>query len=122
MLFYMGRPWVGGFLLQHWSSYAGDDDRGEISFTDFQYIVRRSFPGAWSLGAGPSITYNHQAEAADRLTVPIGLGITKTIRAGKLPMKLRAEVHYSIIRPESYGEVWNVRLQVTPVLKSPFLK
>jgi len=32
------------------------------------------------------------------------------------------EVHYSIVRPESYGEAWNIRLQVTPVIKSPFIK
>ena len=77
-------------------------------------------PKAWSVGAGPSITYNHEAESGDRLTVPIGLGVTKTVRVGKLPMKLRAEVHYSIIRPESYGKAWNIRLQITPVIQSPF--
>jgi hypothetical protein len=122
MLFYMGRPWVGGFLVQHWSSFAGGEDRAETNFTDFQYILRRSFPGAWSVGAGPSITYNHEAESGDRWTVPIGLGVTKTVRVGKLPMKLRAEVHYSVVRPDSYGDAWNIRLQVTPVIKSPFTK
>ena len=54
--------------------------------------------------------------------MPIGLGVTKAVRVGKLPMKLRAEVHYSIVRPESYGEAWNIRLQITPVIKSPFIK
>jgi hypothetical protein len=39
-----------------------------------------------------------------------------------MPVKLRAEVHYSVIRPDSYGEVWNIRLQFTPVIKSPFIK
>jgi len=41
---------------------------------------------------------------------------------GKMPAKQRAEVHYSVIRPEPYGEVWNFRLQMTPVIKSPFIK
>ena len=121
MLFYMGRPWVGGFLVQHWSSFAGGEDRRETNFTDFQYILRRSFPGAWSVGAGPSITYNHEAESGDRWTVPIGLGVTTTVRVGKLPMSLRAEVHYSVVRPDSFGDAWNFRLQVTPVIKSPFI-
>ncbi len=56
------------------------------------------------------------------LTVPIGLGVTKTVRVGKTPMMLRAEVHYSVIRPDTYGDVWNIRLQVTPVIRSPFIK
>ena len=45
-----------------------------------------------------------------------GGSVTKTIRIGKMPAKLRAEVHYSVIRPELYGEEWNFRLQVTPVI------
>ena len=121
MLLNMGRPWVYGFLFQHWSSFAGDDSQ-DTSFTDCQYIIRYMLPNAWSVGAGPSITYDHEAESGDRLTVPIGLGVTKTVRVGKLPVKLRAEVHYSVIRPDSYGEVWNFRLQFTPVIKSPFIK
>jgi hypothetical protein len=122
MLLKMGRPWVYGFIFQHWSSFAGDDGQQDTSFTDFQYIIRYMLPKAWSVGAGPSITYNHEAEADDRLTLPIGLGVTKTVRFGKMPVKLRAEVHYSVIRPDSYGEVWNFRLQFTPVIKSPFIK
>ena len=72
--------------------------------------------------AGPSITYNREADGDDRLTVPIGLGVTKTVRFGKTPVKLRAEAHYSVVRPDSYGEVWNFRLQITPVIPSPFIK
>jgi hypothetical protein len=36
MLFYMGRPWVTGLLVQHWESYAGDSDRDNVSQTDIQ--------------------------------------------------------------------------------------
>ena len=122
MIFHMGRPWVTGLLLQHWSSFAGDDDRSTTRFTDLQYVVRYSLPKAWSIGAGPSITYDWEAESGDRWTVPIGLGVTKTVRVGKLPMKLRAEVHYSGVQPDSYGDAWNIRRQVTPVIRSPFIK
>jgi len=122
MLLKMGRPWIYGFLVQHWASFAGDDDQPDTGYTDFQYIVRYALPHAWSVGAGPSITYNWEADEGDRLTVPIGLGVTKTVLMGKMPVKLRAEVHYSLVRPESYGEQWNIRLQFTPVIKSPFIK
>ena len=122
MLLKMGRPWVYGFIFQHWESFAGDDIRADTGYTDFQYIIRYLLPKAWSMGAGPSITYNREAESGDRWTMPIGLGVTKTVRIGKVPTKLRAEVHYSVVRPDSYGEVWNIRFQVTPVIKSPFIK
>ncbi len=61
-----------------------------------------------------------KADGGERLTFPVGLGVTKTVHLGKMPVKLRAEVHYSIIRPELYGEAWNFRFQVVPVIKSPF--
>ena len=120
MLFWMGKPWVGGVLVQHWSSFAGHEDRDETSRTDIQYIVRRSFPGAVSVGMGPTVTIDWEAESGENLTLPVGLGVTKTVRWGRTPVKLRAEVHYSLVRPDDYGTVWNYRLQVTPVISNPF--
>ncbi len=122
MLFYMGKPWVGGILGQHWNSFAGDSGRDNTGLTELQYIIRRSIPGAMSIGMGPTISYDWEADSDNALTVPIGLGVTKTVRWGKMPFKLRAEVHYSVIQPDDYGTEWNFRLQVTPVIKHPFKK
>lgn len=119
MLFYMGDPWVGGFLLQHWESVEGDENRPDVSKTDLQYILRRSIPGAMSVGMGPTITYDWQADSDNALTLPVGLGITKTVRWGKMPLKLRAEAHYSLVKPDDIGAEWNVRLQITPVIQNP---
>jgi hypothetical protein len=120
MLFYMGRPWVVGALVQHWESYAGDGDRNDVSQTDIQYVVRRGFGSGWSLGMGPTISVDWEADGGDKLTLPIGIGITKTIRIGKTPVKLRFEPQYSIVHPDDYGTVWNFRLQITPVIQNPF--
>ena len=119
MLFHMGKPWTLGVLAQHWSSFAGDDHRDSVSQTDIQYVIRRSIPGAMSIGMGPTVSIDWKEDSDNRLTFPIGLGITKTTRWGKTPVKLRAEVHYSIISPDDFGSTWNFRLQVTPVIKSP---
>ena len=72
-----------------------------------------------SIGMGPTISIDWEADSDNALTLPIGLGVTKTTRWGKLPVKLRAEIHYSVIRPDDYGTEWNFRLQVTPVINSP---
>jgi len=119
MLFHMGKPWTLGVLAQHWSSFAGDDFRDSVSQTDIQYVIRRSIPGAMSIGMGPTISIDWKEDSDNRLTFPIGLGITKTTRWGKIPVKLRAEVHYSIISPDDFGSTWNFRLQITPVIASP---
>lgn len=118
LLIYIKKPWTYGLIFQHWSSFAGDPDRPDVNVTDIQYIFRRSFPGAWSLGMGPNITINWEAEEGNRLTFPIGLGITKTVRWG-IPFKLRIEPQYSIIKPEDYGTEWNIRIQIAPVINRP---
>ncbi len=48
--------------------------------------------------------------------------MTKTVRLGKMPVRMRSEIQYSIIRPESYRESWNFLFQITPVIKSPFIR
>ena len=119
MLFHMGKPWTLGILAQHWESFAGDAHRADTSRTDVQYIIRRSILHAMSIGMGPTITYDWNADSDNALTLPVGLGITKTTRWGRVPVKLRVEVHYSIVKPDDYGTEWNLRLQVTPVISSP---
>lgn len=119
MVFHMGKPWTLGVIAQHWSSFAGDDLRESVKQTDIQYVLRRSIPGAMSIGMGPTITIDWEAESGNRVTFPVGLGLTKTTRWGKTPFKLRVEVHYSVISPDDYGSTWNLRLQLTPVIPSP---
>lgn len=120
MLFYMGRPWVTGLLVQHWESVGGDAARDEVSRTDVQYVIRRGLPRAWSIGMGPTMTIDWKAGSGNKVTLPIGLGVTKTVRVGGVPMKLRLEPQYSVVRPDDFGTTWNIRLQVTPVVPNPF--
>ena len=101
--FKMGKPWTTGVVLQHWWSFAGDDDRADTSRTELQYVFRKALPNAWSIGMGPTVVYDWEADSDNRLTLPIGLGITKTMRIGGVPVKLRFEPQYSIIRPDDFG-------------------
>jgi hypothetical protein len=120
MVFNIGKPWVYGVLAQHWQSYAGDSDRKDTSRTDVQYTIRYALPNAMSIGMGPTITYDWEADSDNALTFPVGVGITKTTRWGQTPVKLRAELHYSVVKPDDYGTEWNFRIQVTPVINNPF--
>lgn len=119
MCFWMGKPWTIGILAQHWWSFAGDDEGHSTSRSDIQYVARRAIPGGWSLGMGPTVSINWNADTGNQVTFPIGLGITKTVRWGSTPWKLRFEPQYSIVRPDHYGVEWNFRIQVAPVIPNP---
>lgn len=120
MLFKFTQNWTVGVLAQHWNSFAGDGDRDDTSQTDIQYVVRRSLGNGWSLGMGPTISIDWEEDSDNRYTVPVGLGLTRTFRIGKIPIKARIEPQYSIVRPDDFGEQWNLRIQFAPVIQSPF--
>jgi hypothetical protein len=120
MLFRFPKPWTFGTLVQHWWSYADDADRPDTNQTDIQYIIRYALSDAWSIGLGPAISIDWRADSDDRWTVPVGLGVTKTVRIGNTPIKLRSEVHYSVIRPETFGIEWTFIFRVAPVIANPF--
>ncbi len=120
LLFRFTKTWTTGVLLQHWESFAGDDDRADTSQTDIQYVVRRNLGNGWSVGMGPTVTVDWEADSGDKVTFPIGLGVTKTLRIGNTPWKFRFEPQYSIVRPDTLGADWNIRIQFAPVIKSPF--
>lgn len=117
------KNWTIGTIIQQWNSYAGDENRSDISRMDIQYIIRKQIKGkGMSVGMGPNISINWNASEGNKLTFPIGLGITKTVKWGNSPWKLRIEPQYSIIKPDNYGALWNLRIQIAPIIKNPFLK
>ena len=122
MILSMGEKWTLGTIIQYWHSIGGDPDRPETSKTDIQYILRKKIPGkAMTIGMGPNISIDWEASEGNKVTFPIGLGITKTVKWGNLPWKLRIEPQYSIIKPDNYGALWNLRIQIAPIIKNPFM-
>ena len=70
---------------------------------------------------GPTIRIDWSKDLKEGLTLPIGLGYTRTVRMGSTPVKMRIEPQYSVIRPDDYASVWNIRFQFAPVIKSLFM-
>ena len=120
MLFHLSKKWTKGLFIQQWWSYAGHSDRDDVSKMDIQYVFRRNL-GTVSIGLGPTVSIDWTKDGKNAVTFPIGLGVTKTIKMGNTPFKLRFEPQYSIVSPDDYGNVWNIRIQIVPVIKSPFL-
>jgi hypothetical protein len=117
LAFYVGERWVVGGILQHWWSYAGDDDRDDVSLTDFQYILRYRISKTVSIGCMPNIQYNWET---DSLTLPVGLGVDKLFMVGKLPVKIGVEAYYNTVNePDALQNDWHARIFMIPVLPSP---
>lgn len=115
---YLGEKWKVGGLLQNYISYAGDGDRDDVAVSNLQYLMYYSLSDTVSIGAGPNIIANWEADNDERWTVPIGMGINKTFQVGKVPVRVGLEFHYNVIRPDTVGADWDLRFFVIPAVPS----
>ena len=116
---YLGKTWKYGALLQHYVSFAGSDNRADVNMTNLQYLYYYSLNATTSIGAAPNIIINWEASGTERFTIPVGLGINKTVQFGKLPVRLGVEVYYSVWRPNNVASTeWNLRFYAIPAVPS----
>jgi hypothetical protein len=50
------------------------------------------------------------------LTFPIGLGLSKVQRFGKLPVRFKVQGQYVPVHPNAFGQKWNIQFEVAPVI------
>ena len=116
---YLGPKLKIGGLVQHYWSYAGDDSKADVNTTNIQYFAFWSLDATSSVGVGPNIICNWESDNGNNCTVPIGLGYSKTINIGKVPVRFGGEFHYSVYRPDDDpGAKWNFRFYIIPAIPS----
>ena len=116
---YMGKKWKIGALVQHYWDVAGDDDRDDVNLTNLQYFIFYSLDETTSIGAAPNILANWEQDSSNAFTIPIGLGISKTIQFGKVPVRFGVEFHYSVVKPDDLvGSEWDFRFYMIPAAPS----
>ena len=114
---YLSENWILGALLQNWWSFAGDDDRRSTRSMNLQPIAAVFLPDGWSVGYSGNVLANWEADPSDDVwTVPIGLSVGKVFKFGRLPVRIALAGQYMPIRPDEFGQKWNVQLTVAPVL------
>ena len=116
VLFHMGEKWILGGVLQHWWDYAGDDDRGDINLTDFQYVIRYKVNPVFQVGTGPNIQYNWET---DEISLPIGIGLDSTTKWGNTIFRWGFDFQYYVKQDDKFGPLWNMRLFFIPVIQAP---
>ena len=102
--------WVYGALANNvWSVSSSHSDPSYNKFL-LQPFINYNFPGGLYLSSAPIITADWKADSGDRWTVPLGGGVGKIVRFGKLPVNLQTQVFRNVEKPE-FGPNWTLRLQ-----------
>jgi hypothetical protein len=60
---------------------------------------------------GPIITADWEASSGNKWTVPVGAGMGKLFKLGKLPINTSLQGYYNAVTP-AFGPDWQLRFQV----------
>src|SRR5215471_5032857 len=113
---YLTKTYFIGVFPQQWFSFAGEHGRPDTNQMNLQPIASIFFGEGWDLGYSGNILINWNAPSPDVWTVPIGLGLGKVVKFGRLPVKIQLAVQYIPVHPRISGQEWNVQVEITPVL------
>jgi len=113
---YLTDRFILGLFPQQWWSIGGDPDRPAVSQLNLQPIAALFFGDGWNVGYSGNILADWKAPSGDVWTVPVGLGVGKVLRLGRLPVKVQLSLQYMPVRPKNVGQEWNVQLLVAPVI------
>ena len=103
------RGWTYGALGNHVWSYAGDDDRSDVSATFLQPFVSYTTKAYTTVGFNTESTYDWNAA---QWTVPLNLSVTQLLKLGKLPVQIGVGGRLYVERPAG-GPDWGMRLTMT---------
>jgi hypothetical protein len=109
VLLTMPGNWVVGVLANNIWSVAGDENRADVNQMLVQYFVNYNLPNGWYLSSAPINTVNWEA-ASDKATIPLGGGLGKLFRLGRLPVNGSVQAYYNVVKPDA-GPDWSMRIQ-----------
>ena len=113
---YLTMEFFIGVFPQQWWSIGGQHGRLDTNQMNLQPIATLFFDEGWSIGYSGNILANWNAPSEDVWTVPVGLGLAKVVKFGRLPVKVELAVQYMPVHPRISGQEWNVQVSITPVL------
>ena len=91
----------------------------ETSLTTIQPIAPFLPGGGWAIGTAGSMTYNW---VAAQWTIPLQLQVSKTVKLGKLPVKVAMEASYYLEKSSALGQDWMIGFNLTPVVPNVVAK
>lgn len=108
-----------GLVAAHEWSFAGNDDRDDINRSMLQFIYYKQLGGGWQIGDNPQWSADWDSLSGQKYTMPIGLGLFKTLKIADSPWRLGITPRYYLKSNEHWGNDWSITFTVTAVINSP---
>lgn len=105
------RGWSSGALMSQTWSFAGNDQRDDLSSTFIQPFISYQTKSHTTYGLNLESSYDWENE---QWTVPINVQLTQLVRLGQMPVSFQGGVRYYAAAPAE-GPSWGLRFTVTLV-------
>jgi len=100
-----------GALVSNVWSFAGSGEH-DINLFTFQYFINYNLDDGWYLLSAPINTANWKADSDNTWTVPLGGGVGRVFKVGKLPLNASFQAYYNVVTPDNFGPEWQMRAQI----------
>ena len=112
-------PWgVYGVEAKHMMRLSGED-AWDTNMTSVQVFFAYGLGNGWQAISNPVIQYDWEAASDNKLFLPLGGGVSKTVRLGKMPLKMDLELQYYVVSPDALGPQWLLSFSLAPVFGNP---
>jgi len=111
---FMDGPWVVGALANNQWSVTGWGEK-DVNQLLIQPFLNYNIGDGWYLTTSPIMTSNWEARSSDHWTVPVGAGVGKLFKVGKLPINTQLSAYYNAVKPE-FAADWQLRFQIQLLL------
>ena len=102
--------WTRGVLANHVWSFAGDEDRSDISTTFVQPFLTYTTPSLWTFAVNTESSYDWED---GQWSVPVNANVSRLMRFGNQMVSLGGGVRYWFDSPESGPEGFGFRMTLT---------
>jgi len=111
---------VYGVLFSHVIDLVEKRDKGtpDTTQTTLQFYYSYDLGRGWQVISNPTVTYDWEADSDNKLNLPLGGGIAKTFKIGKVPLRLTAEVQYFVASTDRFGPDWLYKFSLSPIIQS----
>lgn len=114
-VFIIEGPWALGLLVNQVWSFAGSNDRPNVSRFLAQYFLNYNFDQGWYLTSSPIITSNWESSSGNKWTMPVGGGVGKVFHIGEWTFNAYVQAYSNVVRPDP-GPDWTLRVQFALLL------
>src|SRR5262249_53116653 len=112
-------PWVLGLVANNIWTFNGATGSNATNQMLINPKISYHFGDGWALSSSPEITANWIV-GGDKWTVPIGGGVSKTVRFGDgQAVKLGVFGYYNAIRPIANQDPWQLQATLTFIFAQP---